>query len=151
MLQTTVVAVGKVRDRHLAALADDYRTRAARLAPIDVVEVRDARGDPTAEGVRLLEKLPAGAVVVLLDERGESRSSEQLASWLTELADRGVRDLRLVVGGPYGFAPAVRARADRLLSLSAMTLPHELARVVLLEQLYRAWSIVRGLPYHHAD
>jgi 23S rRNA (pseudouridine1915-N3)-methyltransferase len=149
-MKTTVVAVGKVRDGHVRALCADYLKRARRLAPLDVVEVRDRKGDIEAEGKELLRALPAGATVVLLDERGDGPTSVELSGWLQTEADRGLKDLRLVIGGPYGISDAVRERARSSLRLSSLTLPHELARLVLLEQVYRAFTIARGLPYHHA-
>ena len=84
-----------------------------------------------------------------LDERGRTLTSQELAEWLAARQQDATRDVRLVVGGPYGLSQAVRARCSESIRLSSMTLPHELARVVLLEQLYRAWTILRREPYHH--
>jgi len=119
-----------------------------------MVEVKDVRGvspqrAPLAEAERLLPKLQGSAHNVALDEQGRNLSSEGLAKWLQKLADSGVRELRLVVGGPYGLAPSVRERCVDSLRLSSMTFPHELARTVLLEQLYRAHTILAGRPYHN--
>jgi len=152
-VKLAVVAVGKVRDRGLARLADDYATRIAKFTPFVVHEVKDGRAKTAdlrkrLEGDRLLGKLPPKARVVLLDERGDDLTSVQLSARLDGWTRRRVRDVRFVVGGPDGFDPRVRERADERWRLSSLTLPHEVARVVLFEQLYRAWTILRGIPYH---
>lgn len=150
-----MLAVGRVKDPHLSALCDEFRKRAQRLAPTEVVEVKDARGrDPEdarrIEGERLLARIDNRARVVLLDEHGKDRTSEQLAEHLQDLADDGCKELVFVVGGPWGHGEAIRARATERLRLGALTLTHEMARLLLLEQIYRAWTIQRGLPYHHS-
>lgn len=149
-----VVVVGKPRDRHLAAAIADYELRAARYWPLEVVEVREASGrgvtatDARArEGARLLERLPPGALVVACDERGERLSSTQFASILSAERDRA-RDVAFVIGGAFGLSDEVRQQAARTIQMAPWTLPHEVARVVLAEQLYRAGTIVRGEPYH---
>ena len=149
-----IAAVGKPRDRHLAAAIDEYETRAARYWPLDVVEVREASGRGVAadeallrEGERLQERVPAGALVVVCDERGDQLTSAQFAA-LVNGARESARDLAFMVGGAFGMPPALRERADRVIQLAPFTLPHELARLVLAEQLYRAGTIVRGEPYH---
>ena len=149
-----IAAVGKPRDRHLAAAIDDYETRAARYWPLDVVEVKEAsaRGVPPEqarerEGARLLERLPAGATLVVCDERGDRLTSQEFAALIASFRDRAT-DLAFAIGGAFGLPPEVRARAARLLQLAPWTLPHELARLVLAEQLYRAGTIARGEPYH---
>jgi 23S rRNA (pseudouridine1915-N3)-methyltransferase len=149
-----IAAVGKPRDRHLAAAISEYETRAARYWPLDVVEVREASGrgvtpDDTRlrEGERLRERVPNGAFVVVCDERGDQLTSAQFAL-LVNAARESARDIAFMVGGAFGMPPAVRERADRVIQLAPFTLPHELARLVLAEQLYRAGTIVRGEPYH---
>ena len=153
-MRVVIAAVGKPRDRHLAAAIAEYETRAARYWPLDVVEVREAggRGVPPAdvrarEGARLLERLPAGALVLACDERGDRLTSPQFATLLASARERA-QDVALVIGGAFGLTDEVRARASRALQLAPWTLPHELARLVLAEQLYRAGTIVRGEPYH---
>jgi 23S rRNA (pseudouridine1915-N3)-methyltransferase len=153
-VRLVVAVVGKPRDRHLAAAIGEYETRAARYWPLDVVEVREAsaRGIPTSdvrarEGQRLLERLPAGALVLACDERGDRLTSPQFATLLASARERA-QDVALVIGGAFGLGDDVRARAARAIQLAPWTLPHELARLVLAEQLYRAGTIVRGEPYH---
>lgn len=154
-MKTTVLAVGSVRDAHYRGLCEDYAKRIQRFSPLDIDEVKDGRGlDPeqarVAEGERILRRLRDSAYVVALDGGGRTRSSEDLAAWLDARSRDRTRGLTFVVGGPFGLSDAVLARCRERLSLSAMTLPHELARTVLLEQLYRAWTILRRLPYHHS-
>ncbi|MEO6526021.1 MAG: 23S rRNA (pseudouridine(1915)-N(3))-methyltransferase RlmH [Gemmatimonadaceae bacterium] len=153
-MRLVLAVVGKPRDRHLAAAIEEYETRAARYWPLNVAEVREASGRGVApeeararEGARLLERLPAGALVLVCDERGEQLTSAQFATLLTAARD-GARDVGFVVGGAFGLSDEVRRAATRTIQLAPWTLPHELARVVLAEQLYRAGTIARGEPYH---
>jgi 23S rRNA (pseudouridine1915-N3)-methyltransferase len=153
-MRIVIAAVGKPRDRHLAAAIAEYETRAARYWPLDVVEVREASGrgvspeDTRArEGARLLERIPAGATLVACDERGDRLTSAQFADTISA-ARESARDLAFVVGGAYGLPEEVRTRASRTIQVAPWTLPHELARLVLAEQLYRAGTIARGEPYH---
>lgn len=153
-MRVVIAAVGRPKDRHLAAAIAEYETRAARYWPLDVVEVREAsaRGvsaDDTKvrEGERLLERVPSDALVVACDERGEHLTSDAFAQ-LVQQSREQARDVAFVIGGAYGLPQAVRDRARRTIQLAPFTLPHELARLVLAEQLYRAGTIVRGEPYH---
>lgn len=154
--RTTILAVGKLRG-WAAEGCDDYARRLRRYFPVDVVEVAEEdmnRRSPgevlAAEAGRLAKRLPAGAHVVALDrERGQSFSSEDLArKRLVPLALAGRSHVTFVVGGALGLAPEVLGRADEAWSFGPLTLPHALARVVLLEQLYRAVKIDRGEKYH---
>ena len=153
-MRVVIAVVGKPRDRHLAAAIDDYETRAARYWPLDVVEVREASargisGDVAIEreSDRLVERLPSTGAVVLCDERGDGLTSPQFTTMLSAARDRA-SDIIFVIGGAFGLGSAVRARATRSIQLAPWTLPHEMARLVLAEQLYRAGSIMRGEPYH---
>lgn len=153
-MRCTVVAVGKPRDAALAAAIREYEGRAARYWPLEVIEVREepARGASPdlvreREGERLLAKVPAGTALWACDVEGTAHRSDGFARWLQGEREGG-RDVAFVVGGAFGLSPAVRARARGALSLAPWTLPHELARLVLAEQLYRAGTIVRREPYH---
>jgi 23S rRNA (pseudouridine1915-N3)-methyltransferase len=153
-VRLVVAVVGKPRDRHLAAAISEYETRAARYWPLEVLEVREASGRGvnvtdvrSREGERLLGRVPATARVVACDERGDRLTSAQFATLVSDARERA-QDLVFIIGGAYGLSDAVRARADRTLQLAPWTLPHELARLVLAEQIYRAGTIVRGEPYH---
>jgi 23S rRNA (pseudouridine1915-N3)-methyltransferase len=152
-MRIRIVAVGKDRSGLYAPAVEEYAKRLARHARFEVVEVPEARklaGTTRAkeeEGEALLAKLDPRERVVLLDERGQEPSSVELARRLEKWLAGG-KDLAFVIGGSDGHGEAVRARADETLSLSRLTLAHRLARVVLAEQLYRAFTIVRGEPYH---
>ncbi|MBD0356296.1 MAG: 23S rRNA (pseudouridine(1915)-N(3))-methyltransferase RlmH [Rubrobacter sp.] len=156
MRRATIVAVGALKG-WAADGADDYLKRLRRYFPAEIVEVREEdlnRRSPeevlAAEGRRLLKRLPTGAYAVALDrERGEPLASEKLARQLSSLGLSGKSHVAFVVGGPLGLSPEVLKRADALVSFGSITLPHALARVVLLEQLYRAAKIDRGEKYHY--
>jgi 23S rRNA (pseudouridine1915-N3)-methyltransferase len=152
-MRLVLAVVGRPRDPDLASAIRGYETRAARYWPLDVREVREesARGAPPAlvrerEGERLLTAAGASRLVAC-DETGDALTSEQFAEWLQGARERA-RDVTFVIGGAYGLAASVRERADRVLKLAPWTLPHELARLVLAEQLYRAGTILRREPYH---
>ena len=149
-----VGVVGKPRDANLAGAIAEYEARAARYWPLRVQEVREepARsGSPDLvrqrEGQRLLEAVPPGAQVIACDLNGRGMSSEEFARWLQDLRERAV-DVAILIGGAYGLDASVKARAQTSISLAPWTLPHELARLVLAEQLYRAGTINRREPYH---
>jgi 23S rRNA (pseudouridine1915-N3)-methyltransferase len=153
-VRLTVVAVGKLKERYFREAADEYLKRLTPYARVDEVEVVDrdlGRGEERGraeEGVDVLKAIPEGAHVVLMDIGGRERSSEEIAAWIDDHALQGRSALAFVIGGASGVAPDVAARANERLSLGRITLPHQLARVVLLEQLYRAFRISRGEPYH---
>jgi 23S rRNA (pseudouridine1915-N3)-methyltransferase len=153
-MRFVVAAVGKPRDAHLAGAIREYESRAARYWPLEVHEVREepARAGSAdlvreREGERLLAAIPAGAEVVACELTGRTMSSEQFATWLQDRRERA-RDLALLIGGAFGLGDVVRQRASVCLALAPWTLPHELARLVLAEQLYRAGTILRREPYH---
>ncbi len=149
-----MAVVGKPRDAALAAAIREYETRAARYWPLEVVEVREESVKGLAadlvmrkEGERLLERVPATARLVLCDPGGETMDSAGFARFLQDQRERA-QDVTFVLGGAHGIGAVVRQRPHRLLALAPWTLPHELARLVLAEQLYRAGTIGRGEPYH---
>jgi len=152
-MRLRIVAVGKDRSGLYAPAVEEYAKRLSRHARFEVVEVPEARrhaGTPRArdeEGEALLARLDPRERVVLLDERGDEPTSPELARRLERWLAGG-KDVALVIGGADGHGEAVRARADETLALSRMTLAHRLARLVLAEQLYRAFTIVKGEPYH---
>jgi 23S rRNA (pseudouridine1915-N3)-methyltransferase len=153
-VRIALLAVGRPREGPVAAAVREYETRAARYWPLDVHEVREesARGLDVAqvkerEGERLLARAPVGSTLVVCDPGGTAMTSEAFAAWLQgrrEAAD----DVAFAIGGAYGLSDTVRTRASKRLTLAPWTLPHELARLVLAEQLYRAGTIVRNEPYH---
>jgi 23S rRNA (pseudouridine1915-N3)-methyltransferase len=138
-MKVVVLAVGKMRDRNLAAVCDDYLARARRHLPVEVVEAED--------DAALVRRIPASAVVVALEPGGKAWTTEQLTAFVDKQMLHGARALAFLIGGADGLPQAAVARATTRLSLSSLTLPHRLARVILCEQIYRALSILRGEPY----
>jgi len=151
-----VVAVGRVRGA-LASTVNDYEKRASRYWKLDVIEVSGgSRGTGknqadlvrAAEADRILSKVPAELELVALTRAGMEMNSRQLAGYLEEHAVQSSAGVGFVIGGAFGLAPKVLQRAGKQLRISGMTLPHEIARLLLSEQLYRAGSIIRREPYH---
>jgi 23S rRNA (pseudouridine1915-N3)-methyltransferase len=152
-----VCAVGRLRAGPERSLADDYYERCDRtgrplgLGPVTEHEVEDKKGGGMAAEADLLARaIPAGALVVTLDERGKLMSSPDFAALLARWRDAGRQDAAFVIGGADGIDAALRARADAAISFGAMVWPHMLVRVMLAEQLYRATTILAGGPYHRA-
>jgi 23S rRNA (pseudouridine1915-N3)-methyltransferase len=151
----TITVVGKPRHRSLGAAIEDYEARAARYWPLDVHEVKEeaARGGVAEaivrqrEGERLRARVPSGTRLVACVAGGDAYTSEEFAAWLGRERDGG-RSIAFAIGGAYGLSPDLLAAATGTLALAPWTLPHELARLVLAEQLYRAGSMLRGEPYH---
>ncbi len=153
-MRFTVLSVGKPRNSALADLVGDYETRAARYWPLLFVEVKEESGRSLSatqvcdkEGERILAKVSGDTRLVVCDALGESLSSEQFAAFMQKSREEG-SDVAFAIGGANGLGRDVKERAFRTLSLSSLTLPHEIARLVLAEQLYRAGTIQRGEPYH---
>jgi 23S rRNA (pseudouridine1915-N3)-methyltransferase len=149
-----VAVVGRARHPALGPAARDYEERAAHYWPLEVREVREEPARSVTadvvrerEGKRLLDVAPARAHIVACDPGGTAMTSEAFSQWLQRERERGV-DVCFVIGGAHGLSDAVRKAARTRLSLGPWTLPHELARVVLAEQIYRAGTIVRREPYH---
>lgn len=147
-MRVLVVAVGKIKERGARALADDYLARIGRYCRVEEIELKD--GSPEEVAARFAKAIPPErAVVVALEVDGEAWSSQRVADFLDEGAATGVQSLVFLIGGSYGLPPTTSRGAHRKLSLSKMTLPHRLARIVLLEQIYRGFTILRGEPYSH--
>lgn len=149
-----LILVGRTDRGYVDEGLSDYLGRIGRMATVDTIIVPEERSGGAAhrqraEGERLLAALKPEERVVALDERGKPLGSTEFAARLTAWRDQGGRHVAFVVGGSYGLSDEVRKRADLVLSLSAMTFPHQLVRVILAEQLYRALMIMNGKPYHH--
>ena len=146
-----IIWTGKTRDARLRALIDDYAERLSHFVRCEVVEVREiGRSDKTGidkETRRISDALRSGAVTVLLDPDGVEWTSQQLAAQVKGWEGNGTKEVAFVVGGPNGVTDDFKSRADKRWSLSRLTLTHEMARVLLFEQLYRAYTIIHGLPY----
>jgi len=155
-MRIALLWIGKTRDKRLASLAEEYLERARRMARVEVVELRDRGGASSDRGesvvlereaAAILGALETGDFVVLCDERGTQLRSEEFARIISHHQERATRRIAFVIGGYLGVAPNVRERADAVLALSRMTFTHEMARSILCEQIYRALTIVNGIPY----
>ena len=142
---------GKTKDEHLRALVAEYLKRLSRFVRCEVIETREAGGkDRTAiekESRRLLDAIPSASLTVLLDVNGQEWTSPELADEVSRWENDSVREVAVVIGGPDGISGELSERAQKRWCLSRMTLTHEMARMVAVEQLYRAYTIKRGLPY----
>ncbi|HEY0427909.1 MAG TPA: 23S rRNA (pseudouridine(1915)-N(3))-methyltransferase RlmH [Pyrinomonadaceae bacterium] len=143
------VWIGKTKDKNWRALQEEYLQRLSHFVKFEVTEVRDSAAHEGAEieGKRILENVNQTNFVCLLDVKGRSISSHELAAQLEKWQNHALKEIVFVIGGARGASPEVCERADYSLSLSFLTLTHEMARVVLVEQLYRAFTIIKGFPY----
>ena len=156
-MKTILLVVGKTTEQHFAAGISDYVKRLGRYLSFEletIPELKNARNLPVEvqkekEADLILKAMQPGDVVVLLDEGGREMRSVEFADYMRHKQNTVARRLVFVVGGPYGFAPRVYAAASEKLSLSRMTFSHQMVRLVFVEQLYRAMTILAGTPYHH--
>lgn len=156
-MKIILMAIGKTRSRLLADGVEEYSGRINRYLPFETFFLPDVRTTRTMtepmqkelEGQMMLERLQPSDYVMLLDERGVEMTSREFAGFVDKRMSSGLKRLVFVIGGPYGFSPAMYERADARLSLSRMTFSHEMVRLFFTEQVYRAMTILRGEPYHH--
>ena len=146
-MRVRIIAVGKAKDRDLRSLLGDYYTRIGRYAKLEEVEIKD--GNEAEVSDRLARSIPDRSRVVALEVDGKAMSSRQLAEWIGRAENQSVQTVVFLIGGAYGLPQELSKKADLRLSMSAMTLPHRLARLLLAEQVYRAFSILRNEPYDH--
>lgn len=155
-MKITLLLTGKTSDARIASLIEDYRQRLQHYVPFEIVVLPDLKNAKalseeqvkTAEGNLILQFLTPSMDVLLLDEHGREFRSVEFADYLQKKMSSG-KDLTLVIGGPYGFSQAVYARANGKISFSQMTFSHQMIRIMAIEQLYRAMTILRHEPYHH--
>ena len=155
-MKISLLVIGKTTDGRLVSLIDDYRQRLSHYVPFELVVIPDIKNAKAlsqeqlkrAEGEAILRFLTPSMDVFLLDEHGREFRSIEFADFLQKKMSTG-KDLVLVIGGAYGFTPAVYERANGKLSLSQMTFSHQMIRIMAIEQIYRAMTILRGEPYHH--
>ena len=158
-MKITILAVGKLKEKYLRDGVAEYEKRLAPFAKLDFIEIAEekmpenfsmAEKEKTLvrEGERLLARVPEGSELIVLDVAGESLSSEELSTRLSEWMLAGVSHIAFLIGGAFGLSPAVRSAARLRLSLSKMTFTHQMARLLLTEQIYRAFKIMRGEKYH---
>lgn len=158
-MKITIIAVGKLKEKYLKQGIDEYIKRLSAYAKVDIIELPDEKAPENLsdqdmkivkdkEGERILSKISPDAHVIALAIEGKMKSSEELADNMDRLATYGKSKVAFVIGGSLGLSDAVLKRADEKLSFSKMTFPHQLMRLILLEQVYRAFRINRGEPYH---
>lgn len=156
-MQLRIISVGKTDSKAIQQLTEDYQNRLKHYIKCEWVVIPDIKNSKNLtfaqqkqkEGQEILSKIQVADVVVLLDEKGKQFSSMQFADWLQKKMNQGIKQLVLVIGGPYGFSEEVYERANQKISLSAMTFSHQMVRLFLTEQLYRAMTILRNENYHH--
>jgi 23S rRNA (pseudouridine1915-N3)-methyltransferase len=141
--------IGKTRDKNWLALQNEYLRRLSHFVKTEIVEIRDqpTRDLKENEGKRILENVNQSSFVCVLDVRGRTLSSPDLAKEIEKWQNQSIKEITFVIGGAEGISKELAERADVMLSLSFLTFTHEMARVVMLEQLYRAFTIIRGFPY----
>ena len=158
-MKITIIAVGKIKEKYFSAAIEEYVKRLGRYCRLELVEVPDEKTPDGAgeglelqikrkEGERILQKIPDNAHVIALAIDGRALDSEELAAQMERWNVGGISHLVFLIGGSLGLSPEVLGRADYRLSFSNMTFPHQLMRVILLEQIYRSFRIIQGEPYH---
>lgn len=156
-MKVTLILVGKTVNKHFVDLVDDYASRLKHYINFDIFTIPELKNTKNLsvehqkqqEGELILKQLQAGDHVVLLDEHGKELRSVEFSSYMEQKMQTVSKRLAFVIGGPYGFSPDVYERANGKLSLSKMTFSHQMVRLIFVEQLYRAMTIMRGEPYHH--
>ena len=156
-MRVTLILVGKTVNRHFVDLVDDYTSRLKHYINFDILTIPELKNTKSLsaeqqkqqEGELILKQLQAGDQVVLLDEHGKELRSVEFSAYMEQKMQTVSKRLVFVIGGPYGFSPDVYERANGKLSLSKMTFSHQMVRLIFVEQLYRAMTIMRGEPYHH--
>ncbi|MCZ4320162.1 23S rRNA (pseudouridine(1915)-N(3))-methyltransferase RlmH [Aequorivita viscosa] len=156
-MKITLLAIGKTDNKQLQTLIDDYTKRLGFYVPFTMEVIPDVKHaknlsetlQKQAEGDEILKRTSTADVLILLDEKGKSHTSEGFANYLQKKMNSGLKNLIFVIGGPYGFSDAVYDRANGKVSLSAMTFSHQMVRLFFIEQLYRGFTILRNEPYHH--
>ena len=155
-MKTELILVSKTTDKHLTAGIDDYVSRICHYLPFAITVIPELKNtknmteeqQKVREGELILQKIQPSDTVVLLDEHGKEFRSIEFADWLQKKQNTA-RRLVFVIGGPYGFSESIYKRADEQLSLSKMTFSHQMVRLLFVEQIYRACTIIKGEPYHH--
>ncbi len=156
-MKLSLLCVGRMTIPYLREGCDEFAVRLKRYLPYSLTEIKEHKTGSKqdlqriirTEGELLAQRIPDGAYLITLDQGGKQMASGQLAELMNTHMIRSVPEWALVIGGPYGLCESLRKRADLVLSLSAMTLTHQMARLLLLEQLYRCCTIIRNEPYHH--
>jgi 23S rRNA (pseudouridine1915-N3)-methyltransferase len=156
-MKFTLLVVGRTVEKHYITAIDDYVARTKHFISFDmevIPELKNTKSMDTLtqkqkEGELILKSFQAGDHIVLLDDKGAHYTSEELATWVDKRTMQSNKRVVFVIGGPYGFSKEVYAKANEKLSLSKMTFSHQMVRLIFVEQLYRAYTIIKGIPYHH--
>lgn len=156
-MKVALILVGKTVNKHFVELIDEYAGRVKHYIGFDIVTIPELKNTKNLstdqqkqqEGELILKQMQAGDYVVLLDEHGKELRSVEFSAYMEQKMQTVNKRLVFVIGGPYGFSPEVYGRANEKLSLSKMTFSHQMVRLIFVEQLYRAMTIMRGEPYHH--
>lgn len=156
-MKTVLLQVGKTNGREYQAIIADYAERLTHYCQFEIITIPELKATKALsqelqkkqEAALILKQLTSSDYVVLLDERGKELRSSELAAWIEKKQQSATRRLVFVIGGPYGFAQDIYNRADEQLSLSRMTFSHQMVRMIFMEQLYRAFTIIKGEHYHH--
>lgn len=156
-MKIELLLVGKTTDKHIQALVDDYTARVGHYIPFSITVIPELKNtkalsadqQKTAEGELIMRQLQPSDYVVLLDEHGKEFRSIEYSAWIERKMQTVGKRLVFIIGGPYGFSPDVYAAASEKVCLSRMTFSHQMVRLIFVEQLYRAMTIMRGEPYHH--
>ncbi len=156
-MKVALVLVGKTVNKHFVELIDEYAGRVKHYIGFDIITIPELKNTKSLsadqqkqqEGELILKQMQAGDYVVLLDEHGKEFRSVEFSSYMEQKMQTVNKRLVFVIGGPYGFSPDVYAKANEKISLSKMTFSHQMVRLIFVEQLYRAMTIMRGEPYHH--
>lgn len=156
-MNTLLIVVGKTDAKHIQTGIDEYVSRLKHYIPFDIKVIPDVKNvknlsveqQKVAEGKLILAQLEPSDLVLLLDEGGKMFTSREFANYFVKISASGVKRLVFIIGGPYGFSQEVYAKANSKISLSPMTFSHQMVRMIFVEQLYRAQTIIKGEPYHH--
>ncbi len=158
-MRIRILCIGKIKEKYLSAGIAEFVKRTGPYAKLEIMELDEERMPENPSGAekakvldreaeRLLKQVKAGSALILLDVAGTNLSSEELAQHFADLALQGQSDLTFIIGGAFGVSPALREAADLRISFSRMTFTHQMVRLLLVEQVYRAFKIMRGEPYH---
>ncbi len=157
IMKIAILQTGKTTDRHISEVADMYKGRIKKYSIFEIITLPDLKNTKNLsvqeqnlkEGRKILKSLRSEDYVILLDERGKELRTVEFSAWIEKIFMLPGKRIVFVIGGPWGFSDEVYGRADFKMSLSKMTFPHQLVRLLFLEQLYRAFTIIKGEPYHH--
>ncbi len=156
-MKIALLQTGKTTDKHIAEVVDLYASRIKKYSAFEIITLPDLKNtrnmsvqeQKMKEGKKIIQLISVDDYVILLDERGKELRTVEFSGWVEKIFMLPKKRIMFVIGGPWGFSDEVYGRADFRMSLSKMTFPHQLVRLLFLEQLYRVFTIIKGEPYHH--